>query len=81
MLTMKRVESDGHETVFEVKSTSYLPREGDNPPKLFWELPNGTMVGGVVEGSHFVMNEAGKTISKYWLGPNPMPVHPETQAA
>jgi hypothetical protein len=81
MLTIKRIEKTGHEVVHEVKSVSFQPRMGDVAPTLQLEMPSGDISTMFDGGTFFVMNEAGRTIARYWIGEGCLPCHEEVQAA
>jgi hypothetical protein len=70
MLTIKHVEPNGYESVVSAISTSYYPAgiQGDDSREEFIyhgcpSAPDG--VGRISYGKVFVMNENGKTVSRY----------------
>ncbi len=69
MLTVKQVQDDGAEELFEVTSCRYEPRGlGESTSRaIVWIEPVGGMRMGLPAGSVFVMNTAGKTIARYDL--------------
>lgn len=60
MMTVRHVDVDGHERVFEVDSVDRTP-----PPDN--ELVFG-IVRRIASGTVYVMNDAGKTVAKYEFG-------------
>lgn len=70
MMTIKLVELNGHEQIRSVKTVaaSPSPENGANTYRvsgwdqedLHWEFEK--------YGNVYVMNDAGQTVSRYWLG-------------
>ena len=66
MLTVKQIQADGAEEIFEVTSVRYEP-EGLGNGATVWIEPVGGSRIGLPSGSVFVMNTAGKTVQRYDL--------------
>lgn len=73
MFSVKRVLSSGHEDITQARRVSYQPAKAngtDVPETVFVEDDSGH-TQGFVEGTVYVMNDAGSTVSKYSLAPSP----------
>lgn len=69
MLSVKRVLASGHEDIAQARRVSYQPAKAngtDAPETVFVEDENGN-TQGFIEGTVYVMNDAGSTVSKYSL--------------
>ncbi len=72
MLTIRHIETTGHESVFETARVSYCPRQLEMTREcVFWERPDGSAVE-INSGTVYVMNSGGKTVSIYRLGFEPI---------
>lgn len=69
MLTVKRVLATGHEDVTQARRVSYQPAKanGTDAPETVFVEDEGGSTQGFVEGTVYVMNDAGSTVSKYSL--------------
>lgn len=72
MLTVKQRLISGHESVVETKRVSYQPETTDGQggtslPALFIENEDGGTTMHT-SGWYYVMNDAGNTVSRYFLG-------------
>lgn len=79
MLTVKHISVTHHESIYECSRVTYHPKKEDAPgeflePQVFIEHPNG-MGGGffALGGRVYVMNNDGKTVSKWDLEQMPFP--------
>lgn len=75
MLTIKHVMPNGHEEIYSAiraGATKTAIAVNDCPGQFHIEAPNGNIVilGGEGDGIFYVMNENGKTVGKYDLGPD-----------
>lgn len=73
MLSVKRVLASGHEDISTARRVSYQPAMAngtDAPETVFVEDADGN-VQGLVEGTCYVMNDKGSTVSKYSLAGGP----------
>lgn len=73
MLTVKQVLSTGVEIVFEASRVNYVPSStaGGTLETLFTENPDRSQSHSFLSGVYYVMNDAGSTVAKYDLGPEP----------
>lgn len=73
MLTVKQVLSTGVEIVFEASRINYVPTSAETGTMeaLYSEGPDGTTSHSFFSGVYYVMNDAGNTVAKYDLGPEP----------
>lgn len=83
MFTIKQISISGEECIFRATAVRYTPggyrdpsmASGTPPPSAtpatVW-IDERPLTGGTV----FVMNEAGKTVSRYDLGASPVPLNP-----
>ena len=74
MLTVKKIESAGNESVFEAKTVEFLSHifnedgiEKIDNKKLIFEMPDGWH-RPFTKGTFYIMNDQGNTIAKYFLG-------------
>lgn len=68
MLTIKQIEKNYHEGVFECENVSYSPRTPERKASVDafgHHLPAGVLIFG--NGRIYVMNPSGATIAKYDL--------------
>ncbi|MGE5510351.1 MAG: hypothetical protein ACM31O_03755 [Bacteroidota bacterium] len=71
MLTVKHIDADGLEHVYEAERVSFHPRKTTDNAHLEIVTPSpafGRLTLRESAGTFYVMNEAGKTIAKYTLG-------------
>jgi hypothetical protein len=80
MFTVKLVEHNGHEQIYsasevwaEPASVDEQPKVGDIKMRVFArvEPPPLNLINPVTFAGYgivYVMNDAGKTVAKYWLG-------------
>jgi hypothetical protein len=74
MLTIKLIESKGHEQVHPVKRVTADPNPANGPNAFTvhaWPLDSEEPLMFQSNGTVYVMNDAGQTVSKYWLGSEP----------
>ena len=74
MFTIRHEKSDGTTEVFSAVEVQHIPRVRDNPGSHGVHLlcgpgqgSPGVRVGRITDGTVFVMNDAGKTVSKFDL--------------
>lgn len=72
MLTIKHVESQGHETIHQARTVSYQPKDANGAlgtPEIVFGFDSPGMDGGLQfgDGTVYVMNDNGKTIATYRL--------------
>lgn len=70
MLTVKHIAWTGHETLTDTRRVSYQPETPCTPPQVFIENPEGGVFAWA-DGTVYVMNEAGQTVSKYIFRADP----------
>jgi hypothetical protein len=71
MMTVKLIEPSGHEQIYAVKSiaTERNLEYGPNAVKVYaWTYCDDEPLRFGSNGTLYVMNNAGQTIAKYWLG-------------
>ena len=74
MLTVKLVEHNGHEQIHEVQGVSSEPNpertklENHSAWRVYARKLDGECLTFVNYGVLYVMNDAGQTVAKYWLG-------------
>lgn len=73
MLTVKQILSTGHEIVFEAARINYTPGSAEQETNEILIVGNsdGTTSISFLSGVYYVMNDAGNTVAKYDLGPEP----------
>lgn len=73
MLTVKQMLSTGVQIVFEASRVNYVPGSAAQKTDevLFTESPDGTSSHTFLSGVYYIMNDAGNTVAKYDLGPEP----------
>ena len=73
MFTVKQIQNTGHEEIYAAQRVSYQPKwsppntAGMMIPCVFVHHASGTEI--IDGGTVYVMNDAGKTINRYDLGP------------
>lgn len=70
MLSVKQISTSGIESVFEASRVSYVPTGNGKLETLFTENADGS-TNSFLAGKYYIMNESGKTVAKYDLGPEP----------
>ena len=79
MFTIKHVRLCGEEQITQVETVRFVPAkigtqgQSETPPTL-WVAERGFDERPVTGGTVFVMNEQGKTVSRYDLGASPVPI-------
>jgi hypothetical protein len=66
MLTLRVIETTGHESIIQTTRVTKHPGNQVNGGEniVFWDRPDGS-VGTIESGTVYVMNDAGKTVSVY----------------
>lgn len=75
MMTVKQILSSGHEMMIQAKRVNFQPDQPDLKPDpalkaLLVEGEDGE-TRTFASGTYFVMNDAGSTVAKYYLGAEP----------
>lgn len=79
MFTIKHISIVGEEKIFAVDGVRFTPGVDGNaissqtPPTL-WLTDKGWDERPLTGGTVFVMNDNGKTVSRYDLGASPVPI-------
>jgi len=72
MLTVKLVQHDGHEQIYPathvVANPVYGSKDGAMRVDAWQGVPGEEPLHFASYGALYVMNQAGQTIAKYWLG-------------
>ena len=70
MFSVKYIRISGHEEIYPALRVSYHPKDTDPqelPACVFMDKPDGS-TQQLLDGTIFVMNDMGKTVSRYDLG-------------
>ena len=72
MMTIKHVARSGEEYVYATSHVNFVPTSalglGSTTPDTLWHYGSEGDAQPITDGTVFVMNEHGKTVSKYELG-------------
>lgn len=70
MFTVRHIDSNNHEFVFAASTiTSEPPRDSSDRQRIVCARPGEIFNGVFDSGIIYVMNENGRTVAKYDLGP------------
>lgn len=65
--TVKHIQESGHEDIYPAAKVSYQPTIGNWFSSCFIDDGTGSSLQKIYGGTVFVMNEQGKTVSRYDL--------------
>lgn len=77
MMTIKHITLGGEEFIYPTTHVNYVTASGltsDNVKDAVWRYDNDGRAHALHDGTIFVMNEHGKTVSRYDLGTSMVPI-------